>query len=513
MFSFTVERSFNSNSALVVPLAITGTATLGVDYQLAGVDTVGSTTGSITLLANANTKEIEVIPIRSNRTTALTVILSLQTVTGVFLLDQNRNQVTTTIELPLPLVGVVFDDLPLVGVVFDNILPEISAQFSAQVEEGTGVNSTQAFSVTLLRTGSLSESLTVNISISGSAIYQEDWFFDSDNPPTFYGGLPTTMTFNAGNNDTSFLVYIVADSLQEVEEQVILTVLPGNGYTIGTSSSSSNSILDDDNPLQIYSIVATTPTSAAAPRESVATQLITGNDAFANAYEITSVPAIFEVDIAGFGTEAGESALSSSYGHTAWWTWTPSESGFASVDTRDSGFDTILGVYIGTSLGNLVNISYSDDDSNFSPASLVSFSFFAGNTYYIQAGGYASSSGLLQLSISNDVSRIVVGRNPAGNLAIREVSIAISGTAVEGVEYSWATEGNSQAWSIIGSSLKLEFLLNATQTTIYLIPNRTRTNAAATNLTLTLEPDSFSNPAPSPDDQATIIISPEAPLI
>lgn len=239
MFSFTVERSFNLDSALVVPLTITGTATLGVDYQLTGVDTVGLNEGSVTILANSSTKQIAVIPIPSNRTTTLTVILSLQTVPDVFLLDQNRKQVTTFIEVDLA-------NLPLVGVVLDPTFPEISATIQqVELDEGTGAALSPLY-FELARTGDTLDSLVVNVSITGSALYQEDWFFASDNPPTFYGGLPTTVTFGVGVNIVSIPFYVVPDSIEELNEQIILTVLPGSDYTISANANTVITIVDDD---------------------------------------------------------------------------------------------------------------------------------------------------------------------------------------------------------------------------------------------------------------------------
>src|SRR5204862_80429 len=44
-------------------------------------------------------------------------------------------------------------------------------------------------------------------------------------------------------------------------------------------------------------------------------------------------------------------------GHSVWWTWTAPSSGQVAVDTIGSNFDTLLGIYTGSSVGGLSTVA------------------------------------------------------------------------------------------------------------------------------------------------------------
>jgi hypothetical protein len=79
-----------------------------------------------------------------------------------------------------------------------------------------------------------------------------------------------------------------------------------------------------------------------------------------------------------------------------WFTWTPSFSGAAVIDTNFSEYqlgavhDTILAVYTGTTLANLVLVG-GNDDGGFSTNSKVSFTAAAGTAYKIWLGTFQSN--------------------------------------------------------------------------------------------------------------------------
>jgi hypothetical protein len=85
--------------------------------------------------------------------------------------------------------------------------------------------------------------------------------------------------------------------------------------------------------------------------------------------------------------------------YTAWWTFVGT-GGPVTVDTAGSNFDTIVGVYTG-SPGSLTQVGCVDDvfDPDFSLQARITVDTVAGETYYVQAGGFAGSAGRLQLVI------------------------------------------------------------------------------------------------------------------
>jgi hypothetical protein len=72
----------------------------------------------------------------------------------------------------------------------------------------------------------------------------------------------------------------------------------------------------------------------------------------------------------------------------------------ATVTTRHSDFDTLLGVYIGSSVTNLTLVASNDDVSSTVHQSAVSFPALAGVTYRIGVDGYGGAVGTIVLNIN-----------------------------------------------------------------------------------------------------------------
>jgi hypothetical protein len=132
------------------------------------------------------------------------------------------------------------------------------------------------------------------------------------------------------------------------------------------------------------------------------------NDAFASAPLVSSFPATFAIYTVAATNEAGEplsptctlgtSTFTSATGHTAWYRVSSSITRAVTVDTSiapGSNFDTVVAVYSGASLGALTPVACSDDISSSDRRSLVTFQAQAGQTYYVQIGGFAGRAGSL----------------------------------------------------------------------------------------------------------------------
>jgi len=97
---------------------------------------------------------------------------------------------------------------------------------------------------------------------------------------------------------------------------------------------------------------------------SSAPQLPPSNDNFANATVLSASGSwgtvkgtnTFATAEPNEPTHVGQTAA-----HSVWFQWTPLQSGDVELDTLGSGFDTILAVYTGTSLGNLAQVAANDD--------------------------------------------------------------------------------------------------------------------------------------------------------
>jgi hypothetical protein len=82
-------------------------------------------------------------------------------------------------------------------------------------------------------------------------------------------------------------------------------------------------------------------------------------------------------------------------GHRSiWYQWTATITGQATITTAGSGFDTVLGVYEGATLGpGLFPWGKADDNSGSDKTSTVVFSATAGHTYKIAVDGYNNNNG------------------------------------------------------------------------------------------------------------------------
>jgi hypothetical protein len=100
--------------------------------------------------------------------------------------------------------------------------------------------------------------------------------------------------------------------------------------------------------------------------------------------------------------EPGEPEADGVGGASIWYRWTPTANGSATVTMAGSDFDTVLGVYTGSTVGGLTLVADNDDEDNPNGiyTSKVTTRVTAGTTYRISAGGYAGDTGLVKLAWS-----------------------------------------------------------------------------------------------------------------
>jgi large repetitive protein len=132
--------------------------------------------------------------------------------------------------------------------------PSVSIAVSpASVSEDGATNLTY----TVTRSLNLSSPTVVNITTSGTATSGID-----------YGGGVATVNIPSGATTATITINPAVDGLVEADETVTLTVAAGTGYTVGTPSSATGTILNDDVP------TATITVSPAAVAEDGAPNLV-----------------------------------------------------------------------------------------------------------------------------------------------------------------------------------------------------------------------------------------------
>jgi hypothetical protein len=97
--------------------------------------------------------------------------------------------------------------------------------------------------------------------------------------------------------------------------------------------------------------------------------------------------------------ELGEPAVAEGGGGSVWYRYRTNTRQGVTLDTSNSSFDTVLGVFTGD-LGTLRRIA-SNDDGGVADTSLLSFTAVPRRTYWILVDGYESGRGSFELGLSD----------------------------------------------------------------------------------------------------------------
>ncbi|WP_429002915.1 putative Ig domain-containing protein [Xanthomonas sacchari] len=204
-FVYTVTLSSTNSSATTVNLTRSGTATSGTDYT-------GAVT-SVVVPANATSASFSVTPVADTTVEPdETVIFQVANGTGYSI--GNPSSATATI---------VNDDYPSASI----------AVSPASVYENGGNN--------LVYTVSLSQpspsALSIGFSVGGTATSGTD-----------YAAVNSPLVIAAGQTSGTITVSPTPDTTVEPDETVVISLNAGSGYTVGSPSSATGTILNDDLP-------------------------------------------------------------------------------------------------------------------------------------------------------------------------------------------------------------------------------------------------------------------------
>jgi serine protease len=202
---FTVSRSGGTASALLVPLAIGGTAINGSDYQ-----TIPS---SVTIPAGATSATVTITPIDDAALEGMETV-TLAAVAGTGLEVDASSQVAS--------MGIADND---------SSAPVTIAATDANASEGN--SDLGVFTIT--RTGSTAGALVVNLSFSGVATSGTD-----------YQSPRNSVTIPAGATTATVTITPTDDGTVEGSETVVASIVDGANYTIDAPASATVTIADND---------------------------------------------------------------------------------------------------------------------------------------------------------------------------------------------------------------------------------------------------------------------------
>jgi len=233
--SFRVSRTGRTTASLSVSYTVAGTATTGTDFT--------TLTGTVTIPAGTTFGTITVTPVDDTIVeTPETVIVTLQASTRYTVGSPSSATVTITDDDVLSTVTVNATDA------------------AASEPSNTGT-------FTVARTGSTTPSLAVTYTLGGTATSGSD-----------YTAAPAgTLTIPAGAASATITVTPVDDSLVESTETVVVTLSAGTGYALGTPSTATVNIADDEPVEPVVTIEATDAVAAEPANTGTLTVTRTGS--------------------------------------------------------------------------------------------------------------------------------------------------------------------------------------------------------------------------------------------
>lgn len=198
------------------------------------------------------------------------------------------------------------------------------------------------------------------------------------------------VTWTAGSGATSYDIF-----------RHTTTTFASASLLANVSATTYDDLTSAHGTVYFYWVVArnSAGTSAPAGPESGSHHSFTQNDLFANRSVLSGNSVNAAGNSQGAGKESGEpDHAGDTGGNSLWWSWTAPSAGTLTIDTFGSDFDTVLGVYTGTSVESLSPVA-SNDDFNGS-TSRVSFVATGGTTYQIAVDGYRGEGGNVQLHLA-----------------------------------------------------------------------------------------------------------------
>lgn len=153
--------------------------------------------------------------------------------------------------------------------------------------------------------------------------------------------------------------------------------------------------------------------------------------------------------------------------HSVWWKYTAPTNGIVELDTLQSnqGFDTLLGIYTGSSLGSLIEVAFNDDNDDNGNRSKAILTVDAETTYWIAVDGYGGATGdaVLNWKLStyddddgdgvDNADEVIADTNPSDSNAWFHITGIVSNTVYfdssSSREYTlyWSTNLSEDVWT------------------------------------------------------------------
>jgi hypothetical protein len=233
--TYTFTRAGVTTNSLTVNFSIAvggSNATFAVDYTESGSTTFVPPAGAVTFSPGSSTAQVTIDPVPDVFVEPdETVIFTVTAGTGY------------NVGSPSMASGTITNDDAEVTV----------AVSPSSVTEDGATNLVYTFT----RTGFTAAPLLVSFSVGGTAVFSEPDY--SQSGAATYTDTSGTVLFGAGSPTVQVTIDPTADANPEPDETVILTITAGVGYTAGTPSSATGTILNDDTLVSVAVSPASQP--------------------------------------------------------------------------------------------------------------------------------------------------------------------------------------------------------------------------------------------------------------
>jgi hypothetical protein len=161
------------------------------------------------------------------------------------------------------------------------------------------------------------------------------------------------------------------------------------------------------------------------------------NDYFTNRIVLTGSATNFTSTNTLATKESGEpNHANHDGGHSLWWSWTAPTNGVLMISTAGSTFDTLLGIYTGTTISNLVLVTSDNNQSDIDSSSRVKFAVTTGTQYEIAIDGNGGQSGIIGFTMNftpDTTAPKVTISSPAAGAKVTNSTVTVTGTATDNV--------------------------------------------------------------------------------
>jgi hypothetical protein len=247
--TFSISRTGATTTALTVSFAVTGTATSGTDYTSIGT--------SVTIAAGQTSAVVTVSPLDDTAVEGNETVILTLSANAAYTVGSPSSGTVTIADNDTP------PSLPVVSV---------TATDGSASEPGTDKGT-----ITITRTGATTAALTVAFAVTGTATSGTD-----------YISIGTSAIIAAGQSSAVITISPLDDTAVEGSETVIVTLSANAAYTVGTPSSATVTIADNDSaPTLPVVTVTATDSSASEPGTDKGTFTVTRTGSTAAALAVS----------------------------------------------------------------------------------------------------------------------------------------------------------------------------------------------------------------------------------